>query len=119
MNLFFRPTNIAISYFHGLAENINFSWKYDNAKAEYGQLAYEKTRMEIMPVINGANLRNVKEFFKQLCCNVQSLDTLEQLRDVKWNVHSTLDKLKGVKADLVCEVRKINTLLEESKSRCC
>ena len=45
--------------------------------------------------------RKVKEFYKQLRYNVQSLDTLERLGDVKGNVRSTLDKLKGVKADLV------------------
>ena len=82
---------------------------YDNAKAileaEYGQPAdivnaYVKNIMEL-PVITGVNPRKVKEFYKQLRYNVQSLDTLEQLGDVKGNVRSTLDKLKGVKADLV------------------
>ena len=82
---------------------------YDNAKAileaEYGQPAdivnaYVKNIMEL-PVITGVNPRKVKEFYKQLRYNVQSLDTLEWLGDVKGNVRSTLDKLKGVKADLV------------------
>jgi len=83
---------------------------YDNAKAaileaEYGQPAdivnaYVKNIMEL-PVINGVNPRKVKEFYKQLRHNVQSLDKLERLGDVKGNVRSTLDKLKGVKADLV------------------
>ena len=54
-----------------------------------------------LPVITVVNLRKVKEFYKQLRYNVQSLDTLERLGDVKGNVRSTLDKLKGVKADLV------------------
>ena len=54
-----------------------------------------------LPVITGENLRKVKEFYKQLRCNVQSLDTFERLGDVKGNVRSTIDKLKGVKADLV------------------
>ena len=54
-----------------------------------------------LPVISGANPRKVKEFCKQLRYSVQSLDTLERLGDVKGNVRSTLDKLKGVKADLV------------------
>ena len=82
---------------------------YENAKAileaEYGQPAdivnaYVKNIMEL-PVITGANPKKVKEFFKQLRYNVQSLDTLERLGEVKGNVRSTLDKLKGVKADLV------------------
>ena len=33
---------------------------------------------------------------------MQSLDTLGKLADVKGNVRATLDKLKGIKADLVC-----------------
>ena len=82
---------------------------YENAKAileaEYGQPAdivnaYVKNIMEL-PVITGANPKKVKEFYKQLRYNVQSLDTLERLGEVKGNVRSNLDKLKGVKADLV------------------
>ena len=74
-------------------------------EAEYGQPAeivnaYVKNIMEL-PVITGVNPRKVKEFYKQLSYNVQSLDTLERLGDVKGNVRSTLDRLKGVKADLV------------------
>ena len=41
------------------------------------------------------------EFYKQLRFTVQSLSTLGRLEDVKGNVRSTLDKLKGIKADLV------------------
>ena len=82
---------------------------YKNAKAileaEYGQPteivnAYIKNIMEL-PIITGANPRKVKEFYKQLRFNVQSLDTLGRLADVKGNVRCTLDKLKGIKADLV------------------
>ena len=82
---------------------------YENAKAileaEYGQPteivnAYVKNIMEL-PVITGTHPRKVKEFYKQLRFNVQSLDTLGRLADVKGNVRSTLDKLKGIKAGLV------------------
>ena len=82
---------------------------YQNAKAiletEYGQPteilnAYVKNIMEL-PVITGTNPRKIKEFYKQLRFNVQSLDTLGRLADVKGNVRSTLDKLKGIKTDLV------------------
>ena len=48
-----------------------------------------------LPVITGTNPRKVKEFYKQLRFNVQSLDTLGRLADVKGNV------IKGIKADLV------------------
>ena len=82
---------------------------YENAKAilkaEYGQPteivnAYIKNIMEL-PIIRGANPRKAKEFYKQLRFNVQSLETLGRLGDVKGNVRCTLDKLKGIKADLV------------------
>ena len=82
---------------------------YKNAKAilkaEYGQSTeivntYIKNIVEL-PIITGANPRKVKEFYKQLCFNVQSLDMLGHLADVKGNVRCTLDKLKGIKADLV------------------
>ena len=82
---------------------------YENAKAileaEYGQPteivnAYIKNIMEL-PIITGANPRKVKEFYKQLRFNVQILETLGRLGDVKGNVRCTLDKLKGIKADLV------------------
>ena len=62
--------------------------------------AYIKNITEL-PIITGANPRKVKEFYKQLRFNVQSLDTLGRLADVKGNVRCTLDKLKGIKADLV------------------
>lgn len=54
-----------------------------------------------LPIITSANSRKVKEFYKQLRFNVQTLDTLGRLTDVKGNVRCTLDKLKGIKADLV------------------
>ena len=44
----------------------------------------------------GENPREVEEFY-----NVQSLETLGKLRDVAGNVWAVLDKLKGIKSDLV------------------
>lgn len=82
---------------------------YENAKAilevEYGQPteivnAYIKNIMELA-IIARANPRKVKEFYKQLHFNVQSLDTLGRLADFKGNVRCTLNKLKGIKADLL------------------
>ena len=43
----------------------------------------------------------VHEFYKTLLFNVQSLETLGKLQDVKGNVRSVIDKLKGIKSDLV------------------
>ena len=41
------------------------------------------------------------EFYKTLLFNVQSLQTLGKLPDVKGNVRCVIDKLKGIKSDLV------------------
>ena len=82
---------------------------YSKAKeileAEYGQTsevvnAYVQNIMSL-PVISGANPKKIGEFYKELRYNVQSLETMGKLVDVKGNVRSTLEKLKGIKADLV------------------
>ncbi|KAK3727323.1 hypothetical protein QZH41_006278 [Actinostola sp. cb2023] len=82
---------------------------YSNAKAiltaEYGQPSeivnvYVQNIMQL-PVITGTNPKKIHDFYKQLRYNVQSLETLGKLGDVKGNVRGTLDKLKGIKADLV------------------
>ena len=54
-----------------------------------------------LPVITGTQPAPIHEFYKKLVYNVQSLETLGKLKDVTGNVRSVLDKLKGVKADLV------------------
>ena len=48
-----------------------------------------------LPVINGRDPVKVNEFYKNLRYNVQSLDTLGRLSDVKGNVRATLDLIKG------------------------
>ncbi|XP_048580704.1 uncharacterized protein LOC116619237 isoform X2 [Nematostella vectensis] len=74
-------------------------------KEEYGNSSdiiniYIKNIMDL-PVITGTSPRKVKDFYKTLRFNVQSLETLGRLRDVRGNVRGTLDKLKGIKSDLV------------------
>ena len=54
-----------------------------------------------LPVITGTQPAPIHEFYKQLVYNVQSLETQGKLKDVSGNARSVLDKLKGVKADLV------------------
>ena len=54
-----------------------------------------------LPTTMGENPREVEEFYKCLLYNVQSLETLGKLRDVAGNVRVVLDKLKGIKCDLV------------------
>ena len=74
-------------------------------EAEYGQTtevvnAYVRNIMRL-PVVDGADPKRINDFLKQLRYNVQSLETLGKLADVKGNVRSILDKVKGIKADLV------------------
>ena len=82
---------------------------YSKAKeileAEYGQMSdvvntYVVNIMSL-PVINGRDPVKINEFYKKLRYNVQSLDTLGRLSEVKGNVRATLDKLKGIKGELV------------------
>ena len=82
---------------------------YSKAKqileAEYGQSAEVVNAYIVninnLPVISGSNPGKVHDFYKQLRYNVQSLETLGKLDYVRGNVRATLDKLKGIKADLV------------------
>ena len=82
-----------------------YSKANENLEAEYGQTsevvnAYVQNIMSL-PVISGANAKKIGEFYKELRYNVQSLETMGKLTDVKGNVRSTLEKLKGIRADLV------------------
>ena len=54
-----------------------------------------------LPFITSVHPKKIDEFYKKLLYNVQSLETLGRLRDVTGNVRAVLDKLKGIKADLV------------------
>ena len=54
-----------------------------------------------LPVITGPHPVKIHDFCKQLVYKVQSLETLGKLKDVAGNVKSVLDKLKGIKPDLV------------------
>lgn len=82
---------------------------YERAKnilvSEYGKTseivnAYVQN-VKNLPVITGTQPANVHTFYKTLVYNVQSLETLGRLKDVSGNTRSVLDKLKGIKADLV------------------
>ena len=54
-----------------------------------------------LTVITEANPTKIKEFYKQLQFNVQSLDALGRLADVKGIVRSILGEVRGIKADVV------------------
>ena len=74
-------------------------------KSEYGKTseivnAYVRNIMGL-PTIVTTQTKDIDEFYKRLLFNVQSLETLGKLREVSGNVRAVLDKLKGIKADLV------------------
>ena len=82
---------------------------YSKAKeileAEYGQMSDDVNTYVVnimsLPVVNGRDPVKINEFYKHLRYNVQSLYTLGRLSDVKGNVRETLNKLKGIKGELV------------------
>jgi hypothetical protein len=52
-------------------------------------------------VINGSSPAKIHEFYKILSHNVQSLQTLGKIERVNGNTRNVLEKLKGVRTDLV------------------
>lgn len=52
-------------------------------------------------VISGCQPKKIHEFWQTLNYNVQSLETLAKLSGCLPKVHGVLDKLPGIKADLV------------------
>ena len=54
-----------------------------------------------LPVIAGKNSVQINEFYEKLMTSVQSLDTIGKLKEINGYVRSTIDKLPGIRADLV------------------
>ena len=54
-----------------------------------------------LPHINNSNSYKIHEFSEKLLSNVQALQTMGKLKEIKVYVRLTLDKLQGVRADLV------------------
>ena len=82
---------------------------YSRAKAilsgEYGKTseivnAYVQNILEL-PVVKDTNPNEVDKFYKILLCNVQSLETLGKLERVNGMTRSVIDKLPGIKSDIV------------------
>ena len=74
-------------------------------KEEYGKPseiinAYVQNILSL-PVIAGTDPTKVNTFYKTLLYNVQSLETLGKLERVNGMTRSIMEKLKGIKADLV------------------
>ena len=54
-----------------------------------------------LPVVFNSNPNKIHEFCEKLIVSVQALDTINKLRDIKGYVRLTLDKLPGIRADLI------------------
>ncbi|XP_028415553.1 uncharacterized protein LOC114538695 [Dendronephthya gigantea] len=54
-----------------------------------------------LPQISGANPRKIAEFYEKLAHCVQALETMGKLSEINGNVSMTLDKLYGIRGDLV------------------
>ncbi|XP_028418013.1 uncharacterized protein LOC114543407 [Dendronephthya gigantea] len=54
-----------------------------------------------LPTISGSDARKINRFFETLVANTQALETMGKLNEVKGFARSTLDKLPGIRADLV------------------
>ena len=54
-----------------------------------------------LPRIKGTNSQKIHQFYEQLRYNAQSLETMGKLGDVRGNVALTIDKLAGIRGDLV------------------
>jgi hypothetical protein len=62
--------------------------------------AYTKKILEL-PYIGDANAEKVHEFSEKLSYCVQSLETMGKLQQINGNVAMTMDKLAGIRSDLV------------------
>ena len=85
------------------------SEEYERAKniltRKYGQTsevvnAYVENIMSL-PTIGGTQPARIHDFYEKLLFNVQSLETMRKLREVNGYVRMTIDKLPGIRGDLV------------------
>lgn len=54
-----------------------------------------------LPTITSSNPRKIHEFYEKLVFNVQSLETLGKLKEISGYVRMSIDKLQGIRGDLV------------------
>ena len=54
-----------------------------------------------LPVIQTSHLNRIHDFYEKLVISAQALDTMNRLKEIIGYVRLTLDKLPGIRADLV------------------
>ena len=59
------------------------------------------TNIMSLPVIYGSNPNKILEFYEMLSPNLQALKTMGKIEEVNRYVRMTLDKLEGIRGELV------------------
>ena len=54
-----------------------------------------------LPIIPNSNTNRIHEFYEKLVISVQALETMNKLKEINGYMRLTLDKLPGIRADLV------------------
>ena len=54
-----------------------------------------------LPHITGSQPAKIHDFYEKLLSNVQALETLGKLKEISGYVPMTIDKLEGIRGDLV------------------
>jgi len=54
-----------------------------------------------LPVIPGTNPARISEFYEKLVTNIQTLESMGKEKEIRGYVRPTLEKLPGIRADLV------------------
>ena len=62
--------------------------------------AHVRNIMSLLQISN-ANPQKIHEFSEKLLCSVQALDTMGKIKEMNGYVRVTLNKLQGIRADLV------------------
>ena len=74
-------------------------------KTNYGkpsEVANAHTQQIIsLPTVQGSQPSKIHEFYENLVTNTQALETMGKIKDINGYVRVTLDKLPGIRADLV------------------
>ena len=74
-------------------------------KAKFGKpsevLAAHIQCITSLPVITNSNPHRIHEFYEKLVISVQVLETMNNLKEINGYVRLTLDKLLGIRAELV------------------
>ena len=55
----------------------------------------------VLSVISETNPTRINEFYEKLVTNIQTSESMGRKKDIRGNVRLTLDKLPGIRADLV------------------